>query len=658
MIASFSTQPGKGFFGVSALVIVACSITLATPAATLTVSNTNDSGPGSLRQAILDANSTNGLDTIVFQIPGSGVHTIAPATPLPAVTDPVVIDGTTQPGFSVLPLIELNGSGVANAGLRLLATGSCTIRSLAINRFGGDGITLGGSGTNFVLGNFIGTDPSGTTALGNAHEGINVLSPGNVVGGTNAADRNLISANTDAGVYVFFAGGNMLLGNLIGTGLVGTNSLGNLNDGVVLYNAPGNIIGGAATGARNIVSGNHASGIYIFGTGSTGNTAQGNYIGTDLSGILVVSNGADGVTVQGAANNTIGGPYANAGNVLSGNGQAGVFLDGPGVTGSVIQGNLIGLGASGTNAVGNRFAGVTMTAATNNLIGGASLGAGNVISGNKQEGLLIGTNSVGNVVAGNFVGVNATGLSALSNAFNGITIASANSNVIGGTSADTRNVISGNGSYGIQIVSGATENVVQGNYIGTDSSGLLALPNQLSGLRIESSSNTVGGAASEARNLISGNAQDGIWIITNAASGNVVQGNFIGTGIGGANRLKNGRIGVHISGAPANLIGGTIPGSGNLISANGDAGIYLIASAAVGNVIQGNLVGTDLTGTSPLGNTFEGIYLELSSSNTIGGNIPGAGNLISGGNTWGVLIRQHHSFCRQQRQHLRRRPHS
>ena len=121
-------------------------------------------------------------------------------TTLPAVTAPVIIDGTTQPGYVAQPLIELNGTSAgANAGLRLLA-GNSTVRGLAINRFQTDGIDIIGPGTNLIAGNYIGTDPTGLIARPNATEGVLISgSSGNVVGGTNVLDRNLISGNADAG---------------------------------------------------------------------------------------------------------------------------------------------------------------------------------------------------------------------------------------------------------------------------------------------------------------------------------------------------------------------------------------------------------------------------------------------------------------------------
>src|SRR6266702_5005840 len=154
--------------------------------ATFIVANANDSGSGSFRQAIMDANALGGADTIIFQISGSAPFTITPLSALPGITSPAVIDGTTQPGYAGTPLIELNGTSAGgNAGLRLLA-GNSTVRGLAINRFGADGIRIDGPGTNVIKGNFIGTDTSGALARGNALNGILINeSSCNIIGVTN-----------------------------------------------------------------------------------------------------------------------------------------------------------------------------------------------------------------------------------------------------------------------------------------------------------------------------------------------------------------------------------------------------------------------------------------------------------------------------------------
>src|SRR5258708_21110941 len=183
---------------------------LTATAATMIVTNTNDNGVGSLRQAILDANAGTGTNTVTFQIPGGGVHTITPSAALPSITEPVVIDGTTQSGFVGAPLIELNGTSAGSRSLGLhLATPNCIIRGLVINRFGAQGLLLQGFFGHVIKGNYIGTDTSGSNARPNGMQGVWIEgSSANLIGGTNAADRNLISGNGDAGVYLQGPGSN------------------------------------------------------------------------------------------------------------------------------------------------------------------------------------------------------------------------------------------------------------------------------------------------------------------------------------------------------------------------------------------------------------------------------------------------------------------
>ena len=612
------------------------------PAATLIVSNAKSSGPGSFRQALLDANATSDLDTIVFQIPGTGLHTISPASALPVIESPVVIDGATQPGFSQVlrkPMIELNGANAgASAGLRLLAGGS-TIRGLTINRFGGHGLDIEGGGTNVIQGNFIGTDASGSLARANQQDGVLIYgSLGNIIGGTNDAERNVISGNKDAGIYVLNGGGAVILGNYIGTASSGNGRVPNLNNGIAVYNSPSNLVGGATAGSGNVISGNNGSGVYLFGIGAAANRLQGNFIGTDASGGLMVSNRADGITAVGAPASLFGGPNAGEGNLISGNGQGGIYLDGDNSSGTVIQGNIIGADITGTRALGNRFAGITLSRTTGTRIGGDTLGARNLISANAQSGVLLSTNSAANLVQGNFIGLDATGTNRLGNRSHGITLDNARSNIVGGASLALRNVISGNGGHGIFTTPFADGNWIMGNYIGTDAAGTAALPNLVAGLRIESVGNLVGGTVPGTGNLISGNRDSGIWLVGDDCHGNLIHGNYIGTDASGSNAVSNGRAGVGISDAPQNTVGGIASGAGNVISANRDAGIFLVGPGATGNRIQGNLIGTDTTGTVALGNNFEGIYLEDAVTNFIGGAESGAGNLVSGNNTRGIFL--------------------
>ncbi len=192
------------------------------PAAIFTVINTNDSGAGSFRQAILDSNAASGLDNIWFNIPGSGVHTITPLSAFPTITDPVIVDATTQPGFSGSPLIELNGTNIGiNAEALLVSAGNSTIRGFIMNRFRG-GVTLMTNGGNYIRGNYIGTNATGTAAVGNVFTGIVIFgnSNSNTIGGTDPADRNIISGNGTAGpgyegIRIYNSAGNLSRGIIL-----------------------------------------------------------------------------------------------------------------------------------------------------------------------------------------------------------------------------------------------------------------------------------------------------------------------------------------------------------------------------------------------------------------------------------------------------------
>lgn len=601
------------------------------------VTTSSDSGVGSFRQALIDANSTDGADTITFSIPGSGVRTISPGSALPPIIEPVVIDGTTQPGFSSAPLIELNGSNAGQTpGLRLLA-GNTVVKSLIINRFGADGILIQGTGSNRVTGSWIGTDAAGRAARPNRKEGIFINNSSfNVIGGSLPANRNVISGNTDAGVYILLGGGNVVLGNFIGTSAEGAQALANENSGVIIYNSSSNSIGGVLTSEGNLISGNRGSGVYFFGPASTGNVVQNNLVGTDPTGRAALGNQADGVTIANAAWNTLGGSES-ARNIISGNLQAGIFLTGAGATGNSIAGNFIGTDLDGQAALGNNLSGVILDRAVRNQLGQRGPSGGNVISGNKQDGVFISTNSNGNVLEGNMIGLNAAGSQRLANTFNGISIRAADANEIGGVAPGSRNVVSGNGYYGLQIAEGSRSNIVVGNFIGTVASGNQGVSNGQSGVRIESPGNVIGGSSDGAGNVISGNGLDGIALVGALADSNVVYGNAIGLDALGL-PLGNGRAGVGVSAARRNEIGGAETGQGNVISANGDAGVYMIGSGTFGNRLRGNRIGTDRPGSSPYQNYYEGVFLQAASSNVIGGPLAGEGNVVSGNRTRGIYL--------------------
>jgi Viral BACON domain len=366
-------------------------VALTAPASTFVVTNTADSGAGSLRQAILDANAHPGADSIIFNIPGSGPQTVMPSTALPTISDSVTIDGSTQPGFSGSPIIELDGSRAgANAdGLRITA-GNCLVSGLVINRFSSDGVELSVNGGNIVKGSYIGTDVTGTVDLGNAFDGLNIASSNNTIGGTAAAARNVISGNGNTGILIT-AGptGNLVQGNFIGTNAAGTGAIGN-GTGVLTQGQSGNssshTIGGTAPGARNIISGNNGPGISIGGT-LTGSVVQGNFIGTDVTGRTAVANASDGVLIMfGSANNTIGGTTPAARNVISGNGANGVRSD---YHPNTVQGNFIGTQADGVSPLGNGSNGVLINLFDSNAVGGSASGAGNTIAFNGGAGVVV-----------------------------------------------------------------------------------------------------------------------------------------------------------------------------------------------------------------------------------------------------------------------------
>ena len=357
---------------------------------TFTVINTDDTGAGSLRQAMTDANAHIGLDTIAFNIPGSGVHTITPVTGLPGITDPVLIDGLTQPGASpntlanadnAVLLIELAGAPTAGGGLSINSGGSgSTIRGLVINRFS-DGIDLFANNC-FIEGNFLGTDPTGLIARPNTGHGLQVGGDNNLIGGTSPSVRNISSGNLLMGIFAGGSNNNLIQGNFIGVDATGGVALGNGSEGIrIVSGGSGNLVGGTTAGARNIISGNVNDGAVIT-FGPSGNTIQGNFIGTDVTGTKPLGN-ADGVQISGNGNNSV------IGNVISASRQHGVILSGSAETNALVQGNFIGTDVTGSHGLGNANDGVIVTDAIGATIGGTGAGQGNIIAYNGDIGVSI-----------------------------------------------------------------------------------------------------------------------------------------------------------------------------------------------------------------------------------------------------------------------------
>lgn len=627
------------------------------PAATFTVTTTADSGVGTLRWAIGQANGAAGVDTIAFNIAGAGVKTIAPLTILPTITDPVIVDGTTQPGFAGTPLIELSGVSCSTSpchGLWITAGGS-TVKGLIVNRFAGRGIFLDTGDGNTITGNTIGANSAGTAAAGNNTGIYATNSANNTIGGAASNLRNVISGNNIDGVNFNGAGstGNTVLGNYIGVDVNGTADLGNLFSGVVILNgAANNTVGGAYAAGRNIISGNQQYGVGLNGTTAnvTGNVIAGNYIGLDVTGAVDLGNTLDGVIVLNASGNVVGTSTPGVGiyNIISGNDQNGVLITGTLSSNNQVIFNTIGLNQAGNSALGNSLSGVRIFNAPNNSVGGVWGTTGNLISSNLQQGVYIsGSSATGNTVKGNRIGTDINGSSYLGNTGDGVLIENAANNVVGGTTGVTLggacsgecNLISGLNKDGVTLRgSGATGNIVQSNMIGLNLSGVSARRNALHGVLVDGApGNTIGGAAAAARNVISANGDtasigSGVFITGTAATGNTVRGNYIGLDTTGAAGLGNYINGVHVERAGNTAI------TGNVISANGGRGIVVAYAQAAGTTIQGNTIGLDAAGTNDLGNAGYGVWLFNTTNVTLGGTTAAARNIISGNDNHGVAL--------------------
>ncbi len=629
------------------------------------VTTTADFGTNSLRAAIYFATDHPGT-TIKFNIPTSdpgysnGVFNIHLTGHLPPlVANGMVIDGSTQPGFSGKPVIIVDASQIIpetfTSDTVLVYSSSNQLRNIAFTGFDWNGVTLlyPGATNNTISGCWFGVDTTGTNAAPNAYQGILIAAgaSGNIIGGTNALQRNVLSGNSQYGVFITDSNttGNVVLGNYIGTDASGSNALANGLSGVFIgNNAGGNIVGSTNPAGRNILSGNSQYGV-IMASNTTGNVVLGNYIGTDASGSLMVSNIYGGVFLaDGAIGNAIGGTNAGAGNIISGNLGNGILLRGSSVFNDSIQGNYIGTDATGLNPLPNTVAGVTVdTGSSSNLIGGMSAAARNIISGNGipyDYGVIIaGPGTSGNVVEGNFVGVGADGLTAVPDYWGIVCSSGATNNTFGGTTPGARNIISGNLDEGLRLTDpGTTANVVQGNFIGTDSTGEKAVPNDFAGLTIYAgaTSNLVGGPSAAARNVISGNSSYGVNIGNAGTSGNLIEGNYVGLDANGVSAIPNND-GVFFSdGATNNTLGGTVAGSANYVSGNSYRGVFFDGPGTSGNLVEGNYIGTDNTGNNAVRNYYDVEFQNDASGNFIGGVNAGAGNIIAFAGWDGVVLFQ------------------
>ena len=585
-----------------------------TNALTSIVTNTADVGPGSLRAAIYCANDHPGT-TITFNIPttdpgySNGVYTIYLTGELPPqVGLGTVVDATTQPGFAGKPIVAIDGSLVlpeagGSSGIYFYES-FCKIRGLIIKGVTGSPVQMlyNFCISNHVEGCYLSLTANGSNGVPNGFESVNIAAGANwnVIGGTNASQRNIISGNSNSyGVTVTGTNtfNNIIEGNYIGLDPTGTFAIPNFKSGVGIFGGPSNtIVGGTNAGAGNVLSGNKEYGVFVGDPTTIGTVIEGNFIGTDATGNNAVPNVASGIAVfNGVTGVTVGGTNAGARNVISGNDTVGVFI--LGTSNNVVEGNFVGLNAAGTAALPNSLFGIyVLGGAQNNFIGGTQSGAGNVISGNASEGVYIANAGTGNnFVMGNRIGTDPTGTSAISDGFTGVGIwDGATNNQIGGTAPGAGNLISGSDNGVTMGDPGTGGNVVQGNLIGTTPNGLSALGNGNSGvyIRNSSSSNLVGGSTAAARNIISGNG-DGVLISDVGTSGNKIEGNYVGFGVDGLTPVANSAQGVIIqNGAQGNVVGFDLTGAGtpNIIANNGAEGVIVYNANTVGNLIRGNTI--------------------------------------------------------------------
>jgi CSLREA domain-containing protein len=676
---------------------------VATPpaqAATYTVNSTGDQadalvGDGNcltaaltctLRAAIQEANSNAAADIIHFNIAGGGVQTIVLTSALPTISRRVTIDGTTQPGWAVGSLtlrINAAGAGAANTLDLVAGSSNSTIRGLCIIQSGMAAIDINGSSTNTIAGNFLGTDPTGTAAGPGNGVGVSIISTSgsNIIGGTVAADRNIISSNTVDGIQINGSGAgavnNLVEGNYIGLNVTGTAALGNTNQGVAVFGtSTNNTIGGTAAGAGNVVSGNGNRGIQVGVAGAGGIVIQGNKVGTNAAGTAGIPNGAAGV-VLGSASHTVGGTVANAGNLIAFNTGAGVeVLNAAGIN-NAIEGNAIysngGLGidlnndgvtandaldadtgpnnlqnypvltAAMTDGLGtfcNIAGSLDSAASTTYRIelfastaadpsgfgeGQRYLGTTNVTT-NAAGTVTFGLTLAANLAAGEFVTATATDPANNTSEFGpallayGVLIVTTNTDVVDGTVTSVNNLIANPGADGrisLREAIQATNATAGLNAIRFGIPPAGAKTILLSGALAPLTKFT-------SPVIVDGTTQPG-WV--NAAPfAPIIEINATNNGATAVLDLQPGTTGSTIRGFVINRC----PGDG----------IHLNTST---NVVAGNFIGTNLAGTAAGGGNGNGIVISApgvtaANNNIIGGTTAADRNVISGNTVDGIQI--------------------
>lgn len=633
------------------------------------VTSLNDSGFGTLRWAIDQANAWAGDDSISFDSRLTG-GTVGLMEALPAVSDRVSILGLMNAQNQPQIMIDFNGY----EGLRF--TGALAERSnlkgLSLVDSGGTALTLDASRIQ-VQNTYVGLSLDGMTAIANAEHGILITnrSHHNLIGTLDPLTgepldlqfSNVISANGGSGIEIQGGSNNRIANNRIGTTADGKQDRGNGGHGIHLTNgSKNNFIGGIAStgnnptqgqfarpGQGNLVSGNALSGVQI-DTQSTGNTLSGNFIGTDSRGTSAIANDGDGVSIINSNGNILRGTTRNLQpfiyyNVVSGNGGNGLRVFNSNNT--VIHANFFGLGSDNQTIVANGSNGALIEGTSANTQYGGVIPLGNVNAGNVGNGILVADQAKGFISFNTFAGLTAFGGIA-PNQLSGIAISSR-----GGNTQIRTNVMSGNLLHGLHITGDARDVWVDPNIIGLDSYGTAAVDsntgvsweNRIDGIRVDGNASDIRISGNRRsvipQNTISNNRGYGIRVIDQARNV-VIENSFVGLSSTGKTVYGNGLGGVFVGESvnslrlgnpksknyPNRVVGNSGNGitlSGlssaqlyfNLAASNGGSGIALIGGQS--NILVGNIASSNMKyGFEQLSSSNNIFRLNSGKDNTLG----------------------------------------
>ena len=620
------------------------------------VTTTADSGEGSLRAALNALYGTlAGSSTVSFDIPtsdpgfdpASGTWTITLNTNLPYVLgNSITIDGTTQtanqgdlnPYGPEIAIVSSSGLTFAFGvvGPNSLVGHNHTIKGFAMGGFE-YAVMLFGAVNCTVSDCYIGVKPDGVTPFARPNTyGIGVTG-GTYMGYTTDYSHNItiadnvVSGNSIAGIALVGAYGVTVAGNRVGCDRTGTVAVPNSQGIYITSAAHDNVVGGESGAERNILSGNTNAAVVMDGMNVRGNTVKGNYIGLDVSGSTPLPNHYGVIIQQRANGNTVGGAAESARNIISCNSEIGVYIQA--ADSNRVSANYIGLDKTGAFSF-NDQQGVPMqangveinSAGRHNIIGGPTTGERNVISGNKIYGCIYYGHCSHNNIAGNYIGTDATGTLSIPNATGICVDGSSNHNIM------ENNLLSGNRSYGLFIVTRATDsNIFRGNYVGCDASGLNPLPNDV-GLMLAAyaKGNVIGGDTPADRNIFSGNRYAGIEVTDYGCDGNRITGNYIGVDATGNAPLPNEN-GIIVSALVHDL-----EVSHNIVSANRQFGL-LITDRADSVAVFSNIIGSSCDTMQRLGNGSAGIMLSAGAHDNFIG-FEDHGNLIAYNDTAAIML--------------------